>query len=351
MAQRYYINVTGNPPIVRAILQRVNIHIAQLLYSDEAERSIEDTIESRIFVTDIDAGGDNALGDASRFFGAINAPFPFTAYGVGDREVIIEKTTFAASGGFIFVPNLGYAKAVPVNLFIPAFSFFSNPDDWNLAFSNLIMDNSSLTKVDVPIKFKNIDTNIRCTLSYDTISKGSFAGAFAEHLRSNEIWDIQHNFKISYTELVFVGSAIDDPNKPKIVLNALSQPVWGIVDNMYLRLYNNYTQELIDEIQIPGPPTVSSVIPADKDTGVSTNASITVSFSKPMIQESVENAFEILPFVEGNFAWDMPGQTVTFIPHNPLNNNTNYIVTINKSAKDGNEVKMEEDFIFSFKTA
>jgi len=349
MAERYYVGLENKfPPIVRAILERVNIYFAQLLYPDQATTNLGDTIESRIFVTDVDAGGDNALGDASRFFGVINSPIPFTAYGIGDRELIIEKTNYYAAGGFFFIPELGYAIANPVRMFVPAFSFFSNPDDWNIAFTKLMADSASLTKLDVPIKIAGQDVNVKITLSFDTLNKGSFAGAFVEHLRVNEIWDIQHNIQVLFTDLVFIGSEYGT-GTPTGVIRGNPEPQWGVVDDMILSLYGT-DGSLNSQEYLKNPPTVLTTSPVNKTTGNAVTSNIVVNFSRPMVMESVRNNFTILPYAEGDFIWDFPGQNLTYKPIANLAANTNYIVTIGKEAKDGYDLQMENDFVFEFKT-
>jgi hypothetical protein len=93
------------------------------------------------------------------------------------------------------------------------------------------------------------------------------------------------------------------------------------------------------------PPFVVSHYPTEDETVL--NIVITITFSEPMENNTVEDNFSILPYVAGTFAW--AGNTFIFIPQS-LVNNTFYTVTIDKGAKDLANNSLPNSYQFSFKT-
>jgi hypothetical protein len=71
---------------------------------------------------------------------------------------------------------------------------------------------------------------------------------------------------------------------------------------------------------LPTPPTVVSVSPANGATGVSADAKIVVTFSKPMDQAATQMAYQStsLPPSGVSFTWDASGAVLTIKPNAPL---------------------------------
>jgi Bacterial Ig-like domain len=71
---------------------------------------------------------------------------------------------------------------------------------------------------------------------------------------------------------------------------------------------------------LPTPPTVVSVSPANGATGVSADAKIVVTFSKPMDQVATQAAYQSadLPASGVTFDWDASGTVLTVKPNAPL---------------------------------
>jgi Bacterial Ig-like domain len=95
----------------------------------------------------------------------------------------------------------------------------------------------------------------------------------------------------------------------------------------------------------PAAPTVVSVIPANSATGVSADAQIVVTFSKPMDQAVTQVAYQSadLPAVGVTFDWNAAGTEMTIKPNAPLEytkgTNTgvvakNYEFKLTSTAKD-----------------
>ena len=93
---------------------------------------------------------------------------------------------------------------------------------------------------------------------------------------------------------------------------------------------------------------ISSIYPADKSEMVSVNTGIDVTFTRPGtdLNEFIKH-FSIEPKVEGNFS--VYGRTITFVPTEELKSYTNYIITVTKGLKLGEDT-IEEDYSFSFLT-
>jgi Bacterial Ig-like domain len=71
---------------------------------------------------------------------------------------------------------------------------------------------------------------------------------------------------------------------------------------------------------LPAPPTVVSVSPANAATGVSADAKIVVTFSKPMDQTATQAAYQStdLPAAGVTFDWNAAGTEMTIKPNAPL---------------------------------
>jgi serine protease AprX len=99
------------------------------------------------------------------------------------------------------------------------------------------------------------------------------------------------------------------------------------------------------------PPTVTAVTPSEGATGVATNTNVTVTFSEPMDQASVQSAFSLVKAggasVAGTFSWS--GSTVTFDPTANLDAASQYNATVTTAAKDvaGNALAAAKSWSFT----
>jgi hypothetical protein len=99
------------------------------------------------------------------------------------------------------------------------------------------------------------------------------------------------------------------------------------------------------------PPTVTSTSPTNGATGVPPNSKISVTFSKAMNQASATGAFSAVPTINGSWAWNTQGTTMTITPSPQMQTNTTYNVKISTAAKDLAGNAMVADYLFSFKTS
>jgi N-acetylmuramoyl-L-alanine amidase len=105
-------------------------------------------------------------------------------------------------------------------------------------------------------------------------------------------------------------------------------------------------------------PGVAATTPLNNDTAFAANASIIISFTKPMDTASVRSAFSISPPAEGSFLWSANLVTLTYDPAAPLPFYTTYTLKIDTSARsqDGLALDANRDgipgdpLILSFRT-
>ncbi|MCP4113332.1 MAG: hypothetical protein GY749_48680, partial [Desulfobacteraceae bacterium] len=100
------------------------------------------------------------------------------------------------------------------------------------------------------------------------------------------------------------------------------------------------------------PPTVSSTSPENGAEKVSADSAVIVTFSEPMISDTVTTATFSLSYGTDNVAGTVTynGTTGTFTPAEVLAYNTNYTATITDAAKDLAGNPLENDYTWSFTT-
>lgn len=100
-------------------------------------------------------------------------------------------------------------------------------------------------------------------------------------------------------------------------------------------------------------PEVVSYSPVwnDGDEPVLCNTPVVFNFNWDMDVPSTEAAFTITPAVKGKFTWEDTNYRMIFTPEDAYDINTEYTVTLKKSAQHGGGTEMEKDLTFKFKTA
>ena len=343
------------PKTVLSIVQRLIIWISQTLYTEEASDNLMNTIRSRTIISDIGAGEDVQLGDASEFFGSVNVEFPFTSYGAPEREVWLERNLLSVTGGSTYISGMGYASLFPTEFTLPMVSFFSNADDWNRAYTLLSEKQAKLERLEVPIVINGIECSFKIDIKYEQFGNGQYAGRFEDYLRTNNIWDLVHSLRIQYNEMRFSGIDPEDADNPFNNIGDYEAWMDGI-DGMTIRLINGSTGEILTQLQQPPFPKIDSITPADTTENVTIDSPVVINFNQGMVPDSVEDAFSITPFVEGDLTWDEPAQVLTFTPRADLDNLTTYIISIANTAKnawnqtlEGNDL-YKTAYSFSFTT-
>ncbi len=99
------------------------------------------------------------------------------------------------------------------------------------------------------------------------------------------------------------------------------------------------------------PPQVLNYSPNVVLTdSVEASTSISLTFNWDMDIASTEQAFSISPAVAGKFTWEDTNYRMRFTPNKPLDKNTVYTVTLNKSASHPDNLSLAADFTFQFRT-
>lgn len=103
------------------------------------------------------------------------------------------------------------------------------------------------------------------------------------------------------------------------------------------------------ELDTDGPrgvthPTVISVNPQDNEPEVDVTTNIVVEFDESMNEQETGNAFSLMKEateVQGTTSWSDDGETLTFIPNNPLEDGTTYRIRVSTDAEDVDGNRME----------
>lgn len=100
-------------------------------------------------------------------------------------------------------------------------------------------------------------------------------------------------------------------------------------------------------------PQVVSYSPVwnDGDAPVQCNEPLVFNFNWDMDVPSTEAAFTITPAVDGKFTWEDTNYRMIFTPNDAYDVDTEYTVTLKKTAQHGGGTEMDNDFSFKFQTA
>jgi hypothetical protein len=97
-------------------------------------------------------------------------------------------------------------------------------------------------------------------------------------------------------------------------------------------------------------PIITTTSPGNGQTNVPLNTRIDMTWSKGMDKPSAEGAFSLAPPAAGTWSWSAGDTVQTFTPSAALQNQTQYAVMVNTSAKDAGGTSMATAFAMSFTT-
>lgn len=334
MPQTYYIFPDTNyPPLALATLDRIKLYIYNTLYTEE---SVND-IDTRLFLSDITS--EMEMREAVKNFNWSAARFPFTIYNIAGWEPFtgyINHTAKSKTYYSSYLNTIVYAR--PVILNIPMIHFFSNALDFNRARQILMEDASNKNLLAVPITINGILTSTDAFVYGVEITKGNYAWEHASQLVAGNLFDLATNFQILYYE-ISVSSGNVAP-----------------VDDIYLSLGLLETMEKEEKIWIeqnvlsPEIPVVTTS-PISGAVDVLVDSPIILTFNVSMNEISVENALSYDPAINVEYVWNSISTQLAITHYNDLISGTAYEITIENTAESGNEIPLEEDYIFSFTTA
>lgn len=100
------------------------------------------------------------------------------------------------------------------------------------------------------------------------------------------------------------------------------------------------------------PPEVISYTPqwSEGDQALACNTPIVLQFNWDMDVASTEEAFSITPAVDGKFTWEDTNYRLVFNPTDAYDIDTDYTLTLKKTAQHAGGTEMVEDFVLKFRT-
>ena len=322
MPKNYYPDSNRFPKIELALVERVLIYVAHLLYEDEYNSDPQLALK-RLVLSDVESGQDVMIGDSIEEFKNTQGQFPFTAYALSESIERTDLLNHTAKGGFIFCKEAhNYVRSFPMELEIPMFTFFNTGEDYFQARSLLHRENVGLTRLRVPIQINGVDTDFPIDIE-QAIGKGAYAASFEEYLRVNRIWDIRHDITVLFHDFM-----IDDQ-------------VISLVDNMVMTLAGKIST-------LPDLPRILEVVPADKSIDVPVDVSVQIRFSKPINESSVD--ISLKPEALFYRSWSSDSTMLTLTNLSNFKPNTVYEVVIAEGAFDAFGLHLSENFHFTFTT-
>jgi uncharacterized protein YvpB len=104
-------------------------------------------------------------------------------------------------------------------------------------------------------------------------------------------------------------------------------------------------QSQIYAFETIGPPEIIMTSPSDGANQIAQDSLIRISFDQPVDEKLAESLIQIIPETKGSFSWI--DNTAIFHPEKPLENNTDYFVTIKPGIV--NKLGMNTEKLISFR--
>jgi hypothetical protein len=119
-------------------------------------------------------------------------------------------------------------------------------------------------------------------------------------------------------------------------------------------LFGRYDEKGIEVWKnIPGdsaPPFIVSTNPSNSGQNVPLSTDITIHFSRSMDTVETEAAISSSSAISWSTSWTQAGSVLTLSPTENLNEDTSYAFTISTDARSANDMNIESQYQFSFKT-
>jgi hypothetical protein len=365
---RYYRDNDRYPKIVKALLKRVLIYVAEEIYTEEYAENPINALE-RIILSDIQAGDEVALRDsikvnsrdgneppriqtvneiAPSIFEKFTKNIPFTGYNIDDFKLGDIKNYHAYSGDYYGSEIGRKGSAWQEELDIQFVSFFNKADDYQRALSRMHLDATNFNRLRVPITLNQIQQTFHedLVLKYDTsfpidvlfeVNKGSLSNQFEQYLTKNKIWNFVFNAKIKFYNYEFseyLGNTT--------------------VEEMVVRLseeFENGTSNLLNTSYVPDPPILVSSIPENNAINIPTSTtSLMLTFNNSMNEDEVVSKIYFTPNIIAETIWSMDSKILYYTLNDPLTANTAYSMYIPYNIKDMFGNNMEEDITITFTT-
>ena len=311
------------PRLVEAVLLRLVYYIAETLYYPIYKTDPRSAV-NRIMVFDTGEGSQSGLAEYSARFGTMNPEFPFSLYKPGITIPRQEGNTQIAALGleYSYCEEIDkHIQTYPVEMEVQFLHFYDNAPDSRAALNILLADNSSLSRIFVPLQVFGIDIVIPVSFSYD-VGEGDFYTKTASYDLSGRIWDLTNTITLQFYEIYFRDA---DAGVDSIIVNS---------DNASIEI-------TILEV------VVESTFPSNGADTLPLNTPITVVFNTELIPDSVR--YSVTGDVVTNATFS--GKTLTINPVGGWQAKTKYEVTIKQGAKTSTGAYLQQDYVFEFFTA
>lgn len=362
MGENYYEHPNRNlPDIVQCHIENLIYYISVLFFKQEFIIDPQKAA-NRILISDVNAGSDISLGDAMEYFRSQFDYLPFVIYNPGMSLPPRDYGKSAShSLALQYIPELDcYLRAFPMELEVQFVAFFNEALDHRRAIQLLSGDEAVLTRLYTPMKFDNKEVNLPMTLTFE-LDKGDLMGEFEQYLVKNRIWNFPFVIKCRYYEYILDDILSNEEyNKldPDYIyqLNKAGKGRVGKVDDLLIRIWSNYNKNnsvLLYSGSVPNPLSVTSTTPKDKQGNINKQSSINITFSAPIQENTITTeSVKIEPFIEVETYFDITNKILTLHPiaASGMLPNTDYTITIDTSVKDSNDLSLEQNYLFSFKT-
>lgn len=317
------------PQITKEVVKRLLLRVAEIVYPTEYKADPIKTVQDRVFVADIEAGGDVMSGESFEKYRTMFPAYPFTGYNITDAPVVKnENYQYAHTSGLnqtldYFHSIKSKGVAIPVTLTMNTYTFFADVNDYYRCASYANWESINFSKASIPILIGNREdplnppVQVNYVFSYAAqVNKGNLAHGFEEYLRMNDIWDISITFTITFYDLLFDNGGVYPVENIRFFLRDMDSPNTII-----------YSKEIPDGT-ISQQPTVVSTVPLDTAINVSKTDPIVITFSDGMVRPSVEGGLTITPEVETRLNWDDWSAILSIEPWIEFAPNTEYTVRI-----------------------
>lgn len=344
MSKRYYEESYNYPYVIKSITERVILYCAQSIYPDE---TLENAMK-RMIIANFD-DDSRAIARSIDVYKTSQGKFPFTAYNIGDVEDYDYKTYYQMSGNY-YSPQLeAYVRYVPIKFTIPMVTFLSTPYDLWRVLSNFKNDNSSLTRLDVPVTINDKLTSFSIDVGF-LAEKGSLAFDIEQQFGYGKLYPAVHTAEVNCAYIT-----VDLERSPTTQAINQNKIVYH-VDDIILRLNelqdskNLDNNPLIDSITSPETPIISSSIPVNDATGIAVDSAIVLNFNVSMNESSVISNMDIVPYFDKDITFDIESKIMTITPRGNLSNSTEYEILINNNAQSSDLQTLEDDYTLTFTT-
>jgi hypothetical protein len=348
MPEKYYTDTSLVVYAQKAIVERVLLYFSGILYPDEDYV----TKSSKRFILADVSDDSNAIRRSIDRFKNSQGEFPFTAYSINDDAPLDYKSHLQVNGNFYSELAGAYLSFVPVMFDLFFTTYFTTPTDFWYGMSLFALDESCLTRLDVPVIINGVSCYFPVDLQYTT-ERGNLAFDIEQQFQVGKMYPVVHNVSVKAAYIVLAnnnnspGTTNQGTFTRKIVY-----PVDDII--LYLNTLNNAhnldQNNNISTSYSPEIPVVSSCTPALNATNVSRTSDITITFNVGMDEDSVISNMDIVPYMDRDMVFDNDSKILTITPRDILTASTEYSILINNNASSADDIYMEEDFELIFTT-